>query len=55
MFVACLAMFVGRRCVRFCVVVLAVCMQMGRLKVMMGGGMVSRGGGVMMLNGRMLR
>ncbi len=51
----CLAVFVSRRGVRFGVFVLALCMVMGRLKVMMGGSMVCGGSGVMMLDGRMLR
>jgi len=55
MFVARLTMFVSRRCVRFGVFMLALCMVMRRLKVMMGCGVVSGSRGVMMLDGRVLR
>ena len=41
MFVARLTMFVSRRCVRFGVFVLALCVVMRRLYVMMGCGVVS--------------
>ncbi len=50
-----LAMFVSRGCVLLCVFVLADIVKMGRLKVMMRGGLMVSGGLMVRLTRRMLR
>ena len=55
MFVGELAMFVGRGCVLLRVFVLAEIVMMGRLMVMMRGGVVVSGRLMVMLTRRMLR
>ena len=55
MFVGKLAMVESRGCVRLRLFVLAEFVMMGRLMVMMRGGMVVSGGVVVMLTRRMLR
>lgn len=53
--VGALAMFVSRGCVLLCVFVLADIVKMGRLKVMMRGGLMVSGGLMVRLTRRMLR
>jgi hypothetical protein len=48
------AMFLGRRGVLLCLVMVAELMMMSRLMMVMRGGVMVRGGGVVMLARRML-